>query len=105
MTIPREHQFNTTREEWERVVFEEADHFTVSRYAGRGSGSSSYKFNTTKHPNVLEAVKDAVLNGAPLGRQPMVYAVAKSGRNVLIPKTQWIELMQEFAKRNPDYQS
>lgn len=104
--MPREHQFHgLTREEWEQTVFEEADHFTVSRYTGRGDGKASYKFDTSRHSNILEAVKDAVLKeGDPGGREPMIYAVAKTGRNVLIPKAKWVEFIREFAKRNPDYQ-
>lgn len=100
--MPREHQFgNMNREEWERVVFEEADHFTCTRYLGRVTQSGS-KFETHKHPNILEAVKDALTGGGT--RKPMLYAVAKTGRNVMIPRDRWVELINEFAARNPHYE-
>lgn len=103
LQMKREHQFkDLTREEWERVVFEEADHFTCTRYMGRKPDKDGSKFKTRKHPNILEAVKDAVQD-IQLGGQPMIYAVASSERNVLIPRDQWVPLIEQFAERNPDY--
>lgn len=94
--MKREHQFgdDVTREKWERIVFEEADYFTCSVFYGRRV------FQTTKHPNFLEAVKTALETMRPA----MVYAVAASGRNVLIPRQEWVKLLAEFAKNNPDYE-
>lgn len=99
-----EHKFLKTREEWEKVVFEEADHFTCCRFVGRKVDSRGSKFKTNRHPNFLEAVYDATVNAKFDGRQPMIYAVAPSGRNVLVPRDQWIRLLMEFAERNPEYE-
>lgn len=100
--MAREHQFaDKDREEWEQIVFEEAEFFTVSRFMGR---SYPGKFWTNRHPNILEAVKDAAKGSLTAISEPMLYAVAASGRNVLIPRERWVALITEFAERNPNYE-
>ena len=99
-----EHKFLRTREEWEKVVFEEAEYFTCCRFMGRKVDHRGSKFKTTKHPNIFEAIKDALIDHT-LGGLPMVYAVAPSGRNVLIPRSEWSRLLQQFADKNPEYKA
>lgn len=94
MVMPKAHDFDTDRDSWERVVFDEAAYFTVYRRYGRGV-NQKLKFNG-EHA-FLKAVENAVTGDNSVN--PMIYAVTAHGRFVMIPKPQWIPLMQEYAKQ------
>lgn len=101
----REHQFaGMKREDWDRIILEEADHFICCRFMNRRDETGS-KFAKRKHANILEAVKDAAQDIAAGRRAPLIYAVNGIGHDVLVPQAQWTALIREFAARHPDYEA
>jgi len=70
-----EHDFSGGRESWEDRVVANASYFTVITFPGR---------NRCEYPTLLEATQ-----AAAAGQRTLVYAVAKSGRSVLVPRDKW----------------
>lgn len=90
VTAP-EHEFTALkREEWEQVVFEQASYFTVIRCQGRVRERQEFR-------DLLLAITEAV-HGVQ-NPVPMVYAITSSGRSVMLPKDQWVRLLNEYAAR------
>lgn len=94
LPLPRELE---KREDWEREVFNNADHFTASKRAGVGA------FETKEFATLREALLEAhYLNNGELKRDlgVMVYVVSKDGRSFCIPPKDWLHylLLSEESK-------
>jgi hypothetical protein len=66
---------NESREAWEDRVIEAADYFVVITFPGR---------NRLEFESLYEAMEIAIHQ-----RRALVYAVAASGRSVLVPRDKW----------------
>lgn len=93
-SVAPEHELTSlTRDEWERVVFEQAVYFTVIRCRGRIRERQEFKDFLAAIMEAVRGVQDPV---------PMVYAVTASERSVMLPKAQWAQLLREYATRHED---
>lgn len=82
-TQPPEHDFTQDREAWERSVFMSAVKFTSCLHLGRGDRE------TNIYLTLDAAIADASTRRDPWGRRPIVYAVAASGRFVVLDEAHW----------------
>lgn len=80
-----EHKFNVTITEWEEAVFGNADHIVVYRHVGR---------TRRTFPDWPSAKADAETDARAL-----VYAVAASGRSVLLEHKNWPKYDELWAKK------
>lgn len=83
-----EHDFRQSREEWERVVFDNATLFRVSRFHGKGRWTA--KDFTTFPAAVRNALTD---------NQAMIAAVCDSGRWIRCDRAEWSEWMKRWKAR------
>lgn len=80
-----EHNFSLKFNEWEPVVFDNAEHFRVVEFKGRGQ-RVSVRFEDL--PSALRAA-DPLLRAC-------VYAVTKSGRSIVLDRAQWPQWLERY---------
>lgn len=81
--------FTGNREDWERRVFLNAEHFRVHRFYGKGQHD---------HAKVKDFPEALRMCGREMrqGRRVLIYAVTAEGRFVALPQNQWLELYQTW---------
>lgn len=84
-----EHDYShMDRDTWEKIVFEQAHHFSVFRRLGR---MQKYQRD---HFDFLRALKDARSNDRSL-----LYAITESGRSVCLDRADWDRMEADWRKR------
>lgn len=93
--VPSDSDFTGNLEDWEDRVFQNADHFRVHKFFGRGGHD---QIETT---DFGEAMRLVVEVGKTPGHRAMVYVVTVSGRSCVIPKERYAHCAEMWvAKRD-----
>jgi len=77
-----EHTFPDKLEDWDKIIFENANHFTVFRRLGR--------FNRDTHS--FATFPEAVAYAGE-DKTALVYAVCASGRSACMIRKRWLEYL------------
>lgn len=96
-TMPPEHNFNVTREQWEQTVFLNAAHFVVILVIPRESRARQ---NFPTFPQALHSA-GVIARGREDGRKPMIYAVTASGRSVMLSEADYPRLLKLWEEKHP----